>query len=114
MKLWKSNKDEFEAYMNYYKEQKGFYNEDLDPTKKPVAKITDIWENFKQFIVSDFNVTYIKKILYLLEQQNIKVIICLTPVRDDEMNIWEQYNLREKLNKKIEELFCVYPHVIAF
>jgi len=30
------------------------------------------------------------------------------------MNIWEQYNLREKLNKKIEELFCVYPHVIAF
>ena len=74
MKLWKSNKDEFEAYMNYYKEQKGFYNEDLDPTKKPVAKITDIWENFKQFIVSDFNVTYIKKILYLLEQQNIKVI----------------------------------------
>jgi hypothetical protein len=113
-RLWNSNRAEFNKYISYYREQKGFYNEDLDPTKQQVKSITDIGEHFKQFKVSDFNLTYINKILETLLQNNIKVIVCLTPVRDDEMRIWSQYNLRAKLNTEIRELLSPYQNVIAF
>jgi hypothetical protein len=113
-RLWRSNRAEFDKYISYYREQKGFYNEDLDPTKQQVKSITDIGETFKKFKVSDFNLTYIKKILETLSYNNIKVIVCLTPVRDDEMLIWNQYNLRAKLNTEIRELLSPYQNIIAF
>jgi hypothetical protein len=113
-RLWRSSRSEFDRYINYHREQKGFFNEDLDPTKQRIEKVADIGEHFKQFSISEFNMTYIHKILETLARRDIKVIVCLTPVRDDEMRIWAQYNLREKLNNKIAELIKPYSNVIAF
>lgn len=113
-RVWKSDRTEFDKYMSYYREQKGFYNQDLDPNKKKIEKIEDIGENFKHFTISEFNMNYIKKILQVLSHHDIKVIVCLTPIRDDEMSIWTQYNLRERLNNKISELIKPYSNVIAF
>jgi len=113
-RITQSNKTDYEGYVNYYTVQKGFYNEDLDPSKKPVEQVVDIGKHFKQFSLSDLNTTYVHKIITLLLQHGIKVILCLTPVRVDEMQIWERYNLRARLNAKIQELFGGYPNVIAF
>jgi len=110
----RSSKEDFERYVAYYTVQKGFYNEDLDPSKKPVGPVVDIGEHFKQLSLSDLNVAYMHKIIALLLLHDIKVVLCLTPVRADEMQIWERYNLRARLNAKIQALFGGYPNVIAF
>jgi hypothetical protein len=113
-RLWRSNRAEFDKYISYYREQKGFYNEDLDPTKHRIETISDIGENIKQFRLSAFNTLYVQKILEILSRRDIKVIVCLTPVRDDEMRIWNRYKVRDKLNHTIAELVKPYQNVIAF
>jgi hypothetical protein len=113
-RIWKARREEFDHYVMYYREQKGFYNEDLDPAKQRIKKITDIGENFKQFSLSSFNMTYIQKILKTLARNNIQTIVCLTPVRDDEMLIWSQYNLRARLDSKLHDVLNGYHNVVAF
>lgn len=103
--LWRSDRAAYDRYLKYYEEQKGFYNEDMDPTKRPIEKIVDIEDHYKKFAISEYNSTYVRKIIELLMSYNVRVVICLTPVRDDEMLLWQGYNLRSKLNEKIRELF---------
>jgi len=114
LRIRKANKNEFDRYLRYYREQKGYNNKDIDPTTQHIEHIADIGDHFKQFSVSKFNMTYIQKILGTLARNNIKAIVCLAPVRDDEMRIWDQYNLRPRLNNKLCEVLGAYHNVIAF
>ena len=85
-----------------------------DPAKEPIKEIMEIDENYKEFRISDYNLMYVRKILTMLLASDIKVIVCLTPVRDDEMRIWNKYNLRTTLNNKIQEEISRYNNIIAF
>jgi hypothetical protein len=56
----------------------------------------------------------VDKILTALSRAGIKVVVCTEPVRDDEMGIWKQYNLRERLNATIRSLVSRFDNVVLF
>jgi hypothetical protein len=104
----------YEKYLNFYRDEKGFFNEDMDPTKEIVAEITDVPPEYRLFARSSYNCHYIDKILSLLREEEIPTVVCLTPVRSDEMKIWARYNLRERLNNLLRPKMEEYDNVLAF
>jgi len=108
------NQKVYDNYMQSYREEKGFFNEDMDPTKETVEEITDIPPEYRRFALSSYNCHYIDKILFLLKENNIPTIVCLTPVRSDEMKIWARYNLRERLGNLLQPKMEEYDNVLAF
>jgi len=114
LKLWRATSEEYEWYKAFYREEKGFYKEELDPGKRGVKKIRGIGGNYQRYELSEHNFLYIDKILAALSQAGIKVVVCTEPVRDDEMLIWERYNLRERLNATIRALVSRFDNVVLF
>ena len=114
LKLFQPTRNKYERIIRYYHEQKGFYNEDFDPGKRKIDQITDIGENYKQFIVSEFNLSYIHKILKLLEEKEIRVVVCTSPVRNDELRIWKEYRLRPRLMNFARNQVRPFGNVAAF
>ncbi len=95
-------------------DEKGFFNQDLYKTgSKQKKDIKDIKDAFKFFNISQHNLSYIEKILSLLSKYQIKAIICTTPVQSDELVIWENYNVRRKLNYALEMFARRYNNIIA-
>jgi hypothetical protein len=114
LRIRRANSGEFEWYKAFYQKEKGFYNEELDPGKRPVAQVRDIGGNYKNYELSEHNLLYVDKILAALSRAGIKVVVCTEPVRDDEMGIWKQYNLRERLNATIRSLVSRFDNVVLF
>ena len=104
----------YDNYLQFYRDEKGFFNEDMDPTKEIVAEITDVPPEYRLFALSSYNCHYIDKILSLLREEEIPTVVCLTPVRSDEMKIWARYNLRERLNNLLRPKMEEYDNVLAF
>ncbi len=104
----------YDDYLKFYRDKKGFFNEDMDPTKETVAEITDIPPEYQSFSLSPYNCYYIDKILSLLDENNIPTVLCLTPVRSDEMKIWSRYHLRERLDNLLRSKAEEYDNVLAF
>lgn len=115
-RLWKPTRDDYEHYREFYQRERGFYNEDMDPRKRElkIKEIKDIDSNYKTFRLSEFNLFYIEKIISLLSQHQVKVVVCTESVRDDEMAIWNRYNLRERLNEALCKRLKAYDNVVAF
>jgi hypothetical protein len=114
LKMWQASDDAFEWYGRFYREEKGFYNEELDPEKRRVETIRDIGRNYRDYALSEHNLLYIAKIIAALSRAGIKVVVCTEPVRDDEMQVWKRYNLRERLNATIGSLVSGYDNVVLF
>lgn len=113
-RIWQATSEEYEWYRTFYREEKGFYKEELDPGKRRVEKIRNIGGNYRGYELSEHNLLYIDKILSALSQAGIKVVVCTEPVRDDEMFIWKQYNLRERLNATMRSLVSRFDNVVLF
>ncbi|MCX5704193.1 MAG: hypothetical protein NT066_06875, partial [Candidatus Omnitrophica bacterium] len=111
IKIFQSDMGKFEKYLDSVKTEKGFYNENLDPSERRVGKINDIPEDYKKFLLSGYNLLYIEKILSLLNENRIKVIMCTTPVRNDELAIWSKYQVKDKLNSLLVPLSAKYNNL---
>lgn len=114
LKIHSFNRSAYDGYLNSFREEKGFFNEDMDPTKEIVKEITEIPPEYRRFALSSYNCYYIDKILSLLNKEKIPTVVCLTPVRSDEMKIWSEYNLREQLDNLLRPKMDEYENVLAF
>jgi hypothetical protein len=114
LKIWQANGEEFEWYRTFYRREKGYYNEELDPGKRAVGKIRNIGSNYRDYELSEHNLLYAEKMLAALSRAGIKVVVCTEPVRDDEMRIWNHYNLRERLNATIRSRVSRFDNVVLF
>ncbi|MFC1577175.1 DUF1574 family protein [Candidatus Omnitrophota bacterium] len=112
--IWENNREDYERYRNIYVYERGFFNENLDPNKSNVEKITDIGKDLKMFNVSDHNIRYIKKIIRLLDESGIKTLVCVSPVRNDAMVLWDKYEVSKKLEETIKEMLDGYGSDIIF
>ena len=52
--------------------------------------------------------------LTLLHKEKIPAVVCLTPVRSDELEVWTEYNLRDRINNLLQPKMAEYDNVIAF
>lgn len=104
VKIFNSDRALYQKYLAFFEKEKGYYSEDLDPSTQRVEVIKDIPERYKKFLLSEYNLFYIKKILLLLKTHHINVVICTSPVRNDELRIWDRYNVRENLNSVLVRL----------
>ncbi len=106
--------NEYAGYLKKYRRGKGYFNEDLDPTKEKVEVITDIPPEYKRFQVSSYNCYYIDRILSLLHENGIPAVVCLSPVRSDEMEIWKRFDLHDRLLGFLRPKMKEYDNVAAF
>lgn len=113
--LISSNSADYEAHLAYYAAEKGFYNEDLDPRKgkKRPGRITDRGDPFATRTFSRYNLHYIDRILTLLLQHRLPVAVCITPVMNDEMELWNRYRVRDRFNQALAERLAGYDNVAA-
>jgi hypothetical protein len=111
---WSSSRAKYDHFMDYHLSEKGFFNEDLDPLKKPVSLVTSIPKEMQSFRVCEGNLKYFHKIMDLLENHNTAVVVCSSPIREDEAVLWDACDLENRLNELIKVNIHMHKNVLGY
>lgn len=99
----------YDDFRTFYEAERGFFSEDRKYAslggRRPFA-IDSIPASFYEFRFSDHNVRHIRRLIARLHDRAIPVFFCLTPVREEELRIWNTVGLHERLRDWVRREFA--------